>query len=115
MRVTKLAGAIVAGAALTATADSDAASMTFTATRDTTIVSTPIAGENLNDNQFLRVGAVGGSDQRSFLSFDVSGLGAEPVFVQSVTLRLIAQASDNANGVTFTPEAHAINSNNADW
>ena len=108
---------LLASAAISSNAA--AATMTFTPDRDAPILATSTS--NLFNNNFgastqLAVGSVLGGDERTILGFNVAGLGAQPIVVQSVTLRLTAQASPEfPTGVTINPEVHAILPANQGW
>lgn len=105
---------------------SDAGVITLAADRDNNLLKSTFSGTgsgrqinnvNLGGQPRFAVGISGGDDNRSVISFDVSPLAAQYLWIDAVTMRL----SFNRNNLTqnytkpFDVEVYQISTANADW
>lgn len=94
-----------------------AATMTFTATGDNTILNGGLAGQNFGNFNPISSGTVSSLTQRSILRFDVSALDGLYTSIDSITLRgfFADDTNPNAGTAMVQTDVHAITAANRAW
>ncbi len=94
-----------------------AATITFTATEDNTILNGNLVNTNYGSNNPISSGTVLTLTQRSILRFDVSALDGLYSSIDSITLRLYYgdDSSTGAGTAEVTTDVHAITAANRAW